>query len=129
MTTQGTSAHHLLALTVLKIVSPDRLQKAMTALVEGSMTILLTRQTEAEIRALVMNGDGKEYGVTITEGTITCSCRDALYRGVVCKHAVILALHMIRTPQTEAETETKDEKPRPFGLRLAKVRPSWGFSA
>jgi len=125
MTTQFSP--HLLALTVLKTVSPDRLQKATAALVDSSMTILLTRQTEAEIRALVKNGEGKEYGVTITDGAITCSCRDALYRGVVCKHAVALALYTIRTPQTEATTEAEDE--RPVNLKLAKVRPGWTFSA
>jgi uncharacterized Zn finger protein len=127
MTTQVTSSHHLLALTVLKTVSPDRLQKAITALVDNSMTILLTRQTEAEIRALVQNSEGKEYGVTITDGAITCSCRDALYRGVVCKHAVALALYTIRTPQAEAITEAEEE--RPVNLKLAKVRPGWTFSA
>src|SRR5215468_7336726 len=127
MTTQVISSHHLLALTVLKTVSPDRLQKATTALVDSSMTILLTRQTEAEIRALVQNGEGKEYGVTLTDGAITCSCRDALYRGVVCKHAVAVALYTIRTPQAETDTEAGEE--RPVNLKLAKVRPGWGFSA
>src|SRR4029450_9881543 len=98
MTTQATSSHHLLALTVLKTASPDRLQKATTALVDNSMTILLTRQTEAEIRTLVKNGEGREYGVTITDGAITCSCKDALYRGVVCKHGVTVGLYSIGPP-------------------------------
>jgi len=127
MTTQATSSHHLLALTVLKTVSPDRLQKATTALMDNCMTVTLTRQAEAEIRALVQNGEGKEYGVTITDGAITCSCRDALYRGGVCKHAVAVALYTIRTPQTEAGTEAGAE--RPVNLKLAKVRPHWTFSA
>src|SRR4029453_17679817 len=110
----------LLALTVLKTVSPDRLQKATTALMDNSMTIALTRQTEAEIRALVKNGEGKEYCVTITDGAITCSCKDALYRGVVCKHAVALALYTIRNPQAEARTETNEET-QPVIRKLAKV--------
>jgi len=125
MTTQVTSSHHLLALTVLKTVSPDRLQKATTALMDSSIT--LTRQTEGEIRALVKNGEGKEYGVTIIDGAITCSCRDALYRGVVCKHAVAVALYTIRTSQTEMATEAEEQ--RPVNLQLAKVRPGWTFSA
>lgn len=127
MTTHVTSSHHLLALTVLKTVSPDRLQKATTALVDSRMTILLTRQTEAEIRALVRNGEGREYGVTITNGAITCSCKDALYRGSICKHSVGLALYVIRTPQAEAINEAEEE--RPANLKLAKVRPGWMFSA
>ncbi len=56
----------------------------------------LTRQTEAEIRALVKNGEGKEYGVTLTEAGVFCSCPDALYRGSVCKHATTLALAVLR---------------------------------
>ena len=74
------------------------------------------------------NGEGTEYGVTITDGAITCSCRDALYRGVVCKHAVALALYTIRNPQTEAVTEAEGGEP-PVKLKLAKVRPAWVFAA
>jgi hypothetical protein len=65
--------------------------------------------------------------VTITDGAIACSCRDALYRGVVCKHAVAVALYTIRTPQAEAIAEAQEE--RPVNLKLAKVRPGWTFSA
>src|SRR5262249_39223974 len=53
------------------------------------------------VSALVKNGDGHEYGVTITDGSITCSCKDALYRAVVCKHAVALALYALRSAKDE----------------------------
>jgi hypothetical protein len=95
--------HHPFILTVLQHVSPDRLQKAVNAFVEGDMTIAITRQTESEIRALVKNGDGKEYGATLTESLITCSCKDSLYRGGICKHGVAVALHVLRTPQSKTE--------------------------
>ena len=85
-------------LTVLQRVSADRLQKAVNALAEDSLSIALTRQTPTEIRALVKNGANLEYGLTLTPSLITCSCRDALYRGVVCKHAAVVALHLLRTP-------------------------------
>src|SRR5215471_13083078 len=85
-----------LVLTVLQQVATDRLQRAVTALADGSLTMTLTRQTEAEIRALVKNGEGKEYGVTLTEAQVFCSCPDALYRGSVCKHATTLALTVLR---------------------------------
>jgi hypothetical protein len=49
----------------------------------------------------VANGDGKEYGVVLSEGQASCSCRDALYRKVICKHAVVLALQVIRTAHDE----------------------------
>jgi hypothetical protein len=75
-------------LTPLRATTPDRREKAETGLTDGTLTVTLTRQTETEIRALVKNGDGKEYGVTLTEGLTTCSCKDALYRGAICKHAL-----------------------------------------
>lgn len=102
MTTQ--LSRRLLVLTVLQHVSADRLQRAITALADGSLIITPTRFTNSEIRALVKNGDNREYGVTITEGVTTCSCKDALYRGVVCKHVTALALHVLRTSQEEQPT-------------------------
>ena len=88
---------------VLRQVSPDRLQRAVNALVENSASVTLTRTTDTEIRALVRNGEGHEYGVTLTETGVFCSCRDALYRGQTCKHATILALTVLRTAPTTGE--------------------------
>jgi hypothetical protein len=50
--------------------------------------MIIIRQSDCEIRALVKNGDGKEYGVTLTESLSTCSCKDALSRGGIYKHDV-----------------------------------------
>ncbi len=97
------NSHSPLMLTVLQQVTTDRLQRAVTALADGNLTMTLTRQTEAEIRALVKNGEGKEYGVVLSEEQAFCSCKDALYRGTVCKHAVAVALHVLRTPQPQKE--------------------------
>jgi hypothetical protein len=91
--------HSSLLLTILQQVSSERLQRAVCGLADGSLTATLTRQSEAEIRALVKNGDGKEYGVTLTESLIACSCKDALYRGGICKHGVAVALYVLRAPQ------------------------------
>jgi predicted nucleic acid-binding Zn finger protein len=90
------TSHSPLILTVLQHVTVERLQKAVTALAEGSLSMTLTRQTQNEIRALVKNGEGKEYGVALTEAQVFCSCPDALYRGSVCKHATTLALAVLR---------------------------------
>ena len=95
--------HSSLVLTILQQVSSDRLQRAVCGLADGSMTVTLTRLSGAEIRALAKNGDGKEYGVTLTEALTTCSCKDALYRGGICKHGVAVALHVLRTPQSKTE--------------------------
>jgi SWIM zinc finger len=93
------SAIQSLLLHTVQQVSTDRLQRAVCGLADGSFTVTLTRQSESELRALVKNGDGKEYGVTLTETLTTCSCQDSLYRGTVCKHAVALALFVLRNPQ------------------------------
>jgi hypothetical protein len=103
---------------VLATVEKGRLQKAVEGLVSGAYQITPTRQTDTEVRGLVRNGDGREYGVTLLEGAATCSCPDALYRGVTCKHATVLALHVIRNPQV-GERPTEGQAP---DLRLAKVR-------
>ena len=110
MSQSNINPHHALVLSVLQQVSTDRLQKAVNALADGSLTVTLTRQTEDEIRALMKNGDGKEYGVIITDTGVFCSCPDALYRGVTCKHATVVALYVLRTPQGQAEQPT--EPPR-----------------
>src|SRR6185436_12238778 len=94
---------HALVLHAVQEVPADRLQKAVCGLADGSLTITLTRQSECEIRALVKNGTGAEYGVTLTESLTACSCKDALYRGGVCKHATATALHVLRTPQPQKE--------------------------
>ena len=83
----------------LQQVSTKRLQRAVNALATGSMTVTLTRQDHSEVRAWVTCGGIVRYGVTLTPALAFCSCKDALYRGVVCKHAVVVALHVLRTPQ------------------------------
>lgn len=90
-----------LVLTILQQVSSDRLQRAACGFADGSLTMTLTRQSDSEVRALVKNGDGREYGVTLTESLTTCSCKDALYRGGICKHGVAVALYVLRTPQPQ----------------------------
>jgi uncharacterized Zn finger protein len=97
MTTQS------LTLSVLKNTPLDRLQRAINALADHTLTITLTRQSDAEIRALVKNGEGSEYGVTLTDSLTACSCKDNLYRGGVCKHATAVALYALRTPQPKIE--------------------------
>ena len=61
------SSIHSLVLTAQNVAA-DRLQRAVCGLADGSLTITLTRQSESEIRALVKDGNGKEYGVTLREG-------------------------------------------------------------
>ena len=110
----------MIATQILAKVEGQRLQKAVEGLVSGAYTITLASQSETELRGFVANGDGQEYGVVLSEGESFCGCKDAIYRHGICKHAVALALFVIRNPATEA----KKEEPKPFNLKLAKVRPS-----
>jgi hypothetical protein len=87
-------------LSTLREATPERHKLAVQGLRDGSLTITLTRQTDAEIRAIVKNGDGIEYGVTITEHGAFCSCKDALYRGVTCKHQLALCVFCLQKNET-----------------------------
>jgi predicted nucleic acid-binding Zn finger protein len=116
------NSHSSLIFAVLQQVSTDRLQRAVTALADGSLTMTLTRQTEAEIRALVKNGEGKEYGVTLTKAAVFCSCPDALYRGSVCKHATILALAVLRGEIKEAKSARTIHLAMQEGMALCGVQ-------
>lgn len=108
----------MIATTIIAKVEESRLQKGVEGLTAGAYKITLALQTEAEIRGFVANGDGQEYGVVLSEQQAFCSCKDAIYRHGICKHAVALALHTIRNPKVE----TREEEPKPLNLKLAKVR-------
>src|SRR5262245_31135336 len=127
MTQFTNNPHCTLVLTILQQVSLDRLQKAVTALAATGLSVTLTRQTETELRALVKNGEGKEYGVPLTAEQAFCSCPDALYRGVTCKHATALALSVLHLPQAQEE-ELQTQAQKPINLKLAKVRPGFALS-
>lgn len=84
--------------TVLARVEAQRFFKAAEGLRKGTYRTIVTLQTEEEVRGLVKRGNEKEYGCTITAAGAFCSCPDALYRGMICKHVVTLALWVIRNP-------------------------------
>jgi uncharacterized Zn finger protein len=107
----------MIATTTLARVDTERLQRGVEGLASGAYSITVTRFTEDEVSAFVANGDGKDYSVTLTATRSFCGCRDSMFRGKTCKHAVSLALYAIRTPETEMKTEL----PVP-DLSLAKVR-------
>jgi len=84
------------ATTILAKVEQGRWQKAVEAWAAGAYTITVTRQSEQEVRGYVANGDGREYAVTLAEGRSFCGCRDHMFRGVLCKHMLALALEVAR---------------------------------
>src|SRR5258708_4752651 len=125
------SSMHSLMFHAIQHVTTERLQKAVDSFVSSAYTITLTSHAEAEIRGFVTNGDGKEYGVVLSEGQTFCSCPDSMYRKGICKHAIVLALHAIRSSTLEEKaTERKEElAEQPVNLRLSKVRKGFSFSA
>src|SRR4030095_998319 len=86
-------------LSTLRSATPERHQLAVRGLRDGTLSITIACRTEEEIRALVRNGDGHEYGVNLSDRGNFCSCKDALYRGVVCKHQLALCVFVLQ--QTE----------------------------
>lgn len=110
---------------ILAKVEPQRLLRATEGFVSGAYAVTVTGQSEAEVSGFVANGDGKQYGVVLTEDRAFCSCKDSMFRHTVCKHAVVLALHVIRTPKAEA----KEEEEQPVNLSLVKARKGFVFPA
>lgn len=116
----------MVAASVIKRVDDRRLERAAEGLTSGAYEVALSYREEQEIRGVVRKKIGKAYGggfawlpysVTITDTLTACSCPDALYRGVPCKHCVALALYVIGHPgERPSEGERKPD------LSLRKVR-------
>ena len=85
--------------TVLAKVEENRLARGMKGLASGAYDVRVTHQGEKEIRGYVKNGDGGEYGVVLSETGAFCSCKDAMYRRVICKHSIALGLFCLARSQ------------------------------
>jgi len=94
-----TNSNHspFILLPVLQNVALDRLQRAVAAYAAGDYTVTVTCQDERGAWGYLKNGSSPEYGVVLTDQEQFCSCPDRMYRQLVCKHMVILALHILRT--------------------------------
>jgi uncharacterized Zn finger protein len=102
---------------ILARVDTERLQRGVEGLASGAYAITVTRFTEDEVSAFVSSGDDVAYSVTLTAVRSFCGCKDSMFRGKTCKHAVALSLYVIRTPEAKWATEM----PAP-DLSLAKVQ-------
>ena|SRR2546422_8960399 len=83
-------------LAILRESTPDRHQKAVRGLADGTLTVTLVKQSDAEIRALVKNGSGLEYRVIINDAGSICSCPDAFYHRGPCKHAAAVCIFSLQ---------------------------------
>ena len=107
-----------LLLPILREASIERHNAGARGFKDGTFAVTLTKQSEREIRALVRNGDHVEYGVTLTEHGPFCSCKDALYRGTICKHAVAVS------PLLPPTTSSREEPDSPHvGIRRDSLQP------
>lgn len=94
-------------------VSPERLQKAVCGLADGSYQVYLTQQGNHHVAGSVINGDGKEYAVQIGDGYLSCECADFSYRQVTCKHLLAFALRIMQVEEAVVEEElAHDRTPR-----------------
>jgi SWIM zinc finger len=111
--------------TVLAKVEDTRFHRAIDGTRSGTYQVKITLRNEDEVRGLVKIPNGAEYGCSITPAGAFCSCPDALYRGIICKHAVVLALYVVRHPARDPadQVRTPPEEQRPYNLKLGRVRP------
>src|SRR5262249_39283283 len=125
-----TGGHSIMVtITILAKADGPRLQNAVEEFVSGAYTIALAGQREREVGGFVRNGDGKQYGLVFSEGHVFCSCPGGMCRKSGCKHAVALALYVIRTPQADIQPAEPEAEERPVNLKLGKVRKDFAFSA
>jgi uncharacterized Zn finger protein len=96
---QSERYYRMVITTVLAKVEENRLARGMKGLASGAYGVRVTHQGDREIRGYVKNGDGGEYGVVLNEGQTFCSCPDAMYRKVICKHSIALALFCLARSQ------------------------------
>lgn len=113
--------------TVLARVEDQRFAKAAAGIRKGTYRTTVTLPTEEEVRGFVKNGNSKDYGCTITAAGAFCSCPDALHCGSICKHAVALALYVVRNPLRDPvdQAQTQPEEQQPYNLKLGRVRPDF----
>jgi predicted nucleic acid-binding Zn finger protein len=83
-------------LSTLRASTPERHQSAVRGLRDGTFSFTIAFRSQTELRAIVRNGDGHEYGVNLSDHGNFCSCKDALYRGATCKHQIALAVYVLQ---------------------------------
>ncbi len=107
-------------------VSPERLQKAVCGLADGSYHVYVTERDSEHIQGSVINGDGKEYACSIGDGYLSCECADFGYRNATCKHLLAFALRIL---QVEDLVASEPAEELVVNLTLGKARKTWQTTA
>ena len=108
---------------ILQHVVPDSFARDVADVASDAYRVTLTRRTAQDISACVINGDGKSYAVTLTDGRAVCACCGARFRGQTCKQATALALYALRAPHLAVNAESQHDLP-PSDVRFSNVRRS-----
>jgi uncharacterized Zn finger protein len=88
-------------LTPLRETTRARRDKAEQGVQDGSLSSVITRQTDTALRATVKPGSNT-YAVVLSDHHVLCTCPDNAFRGVVCKHAVAVCLHSLHYDTTDS---------------------------
>jgi hypothetical protein len=96
------TVHASLIVPPLRQTTPDRLEKAILGLADGSLVVTRIAVSEAVIQATVTNGTGT-YTVTLAPEGASCTCDDFTYRKVVCKHQAAVCVFASQPPFREAQ--------------------------
>lgn len=111
-------------------ISPERLQKAVCGLADGTFHVYVTQRGSEHaqgehaqgehVAGSVINGDGREYTVQIGDGFLSCACADFVHRQVPCKHLLAFALRILQVEEGVQEEPGQ----RPVNLKLRRARSS-----
>jgi uncharacterized Zn finger protein len=88
---------------IIQSANPERLQRAVEGLADGTFHVYVTQQDREHVAGSVLNG--KEYGVSIGDGYLSCACPDFGYRRVTCKHVLAFALRILQAEEGVQEEQ------------------------
>jgi len=97
------TSHASLIVPPLRQTTPDRLARAVSGLLDRTLTVTLVSTSEAHIYAICANST-RSYDVSLTADATSCSCPDAQNReGIVCKHICAVCLFASQPQPPAAE--------------------------
>jgi hypothetical protein len=91
---------------IIEEAEEKRLKRALTGLFNETYRMRNLKQKESEVKAYVSNGDGKDYGVAISESQVLCHCPDYFFTNEgICKHILMLSFALLANDQREWQVD------------------------